>query len=131
MGSQEESKEKPLFFKKLPPGDFLRGHQKWPQVFPTIVLTVVLGIAVYVRLLGLGAESFWLDEGYSLACTELPFRKRIAYIATRDVHPPLYYILFTIWRSTGNSEMWLRIPSAVFGIAAVAYMKVNFICLNG
>jgi len=26
MGSQEESKEKPLFFKKLPPGDFLRGH---------------------------------------------------------------------------------------------------------
>jgi len=96
--------------------------QKLPQVFLTVVLTVILGIAAYVRLLGLGAESFWLDEGYSLAYTELPFRKMIAYIATRDVHPPLYYILFKIWRNTGDSEMWLRLPSTVFGIAAVAYM---------
>lgn len=96
--------------------------QKWPQVVLTIALTITLGIAAYVRLLGLGSESFWLDEGYSLAYTELPFRKMIAYIATRDVHPPLYYILFKIWRYTGDSEMWLRLPSAVFGIVAVAYM---------
>ena len=95
---------------------------KWRQALLTVVLTFILGIAAYLRLAGLGAESLWLDEGYTVAFTGLPFGKMMAYIATRDVHPPLYYILIKIWRNLGDSEVLLRLPSAVFGVAAVAYM---------
>ena len=92
------------------------------QVLLTVVLTFILGLAAYLRLAGLGAESLWLDEGYTVAFTGLPFRKMMVYIATRDVHPPLYYILIQFWRYLGDSEVMLRFPSVVFGIAAVAYM---------
>ena len=96
--------------------------RKWAQLFLTVVLTCILGLAAYMRLAGLGAESLWLDEGYTVAFTGLPFGKMMAYIATRDVHPPLYYILIKIWRYLGDSEVLLRLPSVVFGVAAVAYM---------
>jgi uncharacterized membrane protein len=102
--------------------DNLDPARKWAQLFLTVVLTLILGLAAYLRLAGLGTESLWLDEGYTVAFTGLPFRKMMAYIATRDVHPPLYYILIKIWRNLGDSEVLLRLPSVVFGVAAVAYM---------
>ena len=102
--------------------DNLDQARKWAQLFLTVVLTFILGLAAYLRLAGLGAESLWLDEGYTVAFTGLPFGKMMAYIATRDVHPPLYYILIKIWRNLGDSEVLLRLPSAVFGVAAVAYI---------
>ena len=80
------------------------------QVLLTAVLTLILGLAAYLRLAGLGDESFWLDEGYTVAFTGLPFRKMMAYIATRDVHPPLYYILIKFWRNLGDSEVILASP---------------------
>src|SRR3989304_5512375 len=96
--------------------------RKWSQVFLTVTLAFILGLAAYLRLVGLGDESFWMDEGYTMAYTGLPFTKMIAYIATRDVHPPLYYILIKFWRTLGDSEAFLRLPSVVFGVASVAYM---------
>ena len=96
--------------------------RKWSRVFLTVTLSCILGLAAYLRLAGLGDESFWMDEGGTMAYTGLPFTKMIAYIATRDTHPPLYYILIKFWRNLGDSEAFLRLPSAVFGIAAVAYL---------
>jgi mannosyltransferase len=95
---------------------------KGSRVFSTVTLACILVFAAYVRFAGLGDESFWMDEGYTMAYTGLPFTKMIAYIATRDTHPPLYYILIKYWRILGDSEAFLRFPSAVFGIAAVGYM---------
>src|SRR3990172_565152 len=92
------------------------------QVLLTLLLAFILGLAAYLRLAGLGDESFWFDEGGTMAYTGLPFTKMIAFIATRDANPPLYYILIKFWRNLGDSEAFLRLPSAVFGIAAVAYM---------
>jgi mannosyltransferase len=105
----------------MPAGYSLKGN-RWHRALLTAILTFILGLAAYLRLAGLGAESLWLDEGYTVAFTGLPFGKMVAYIATRDVHPPLYYILIKLWRSMGDSEAWLRLPSVAFGIAAVAYM---------
>jgi hypothetical protein len=100
----------------------IQAQRKSFQILSTATLAFILGFAAYLRLAGLGDESFWMDEGYTMAYTGLPFTKMIAYIATRDVHPPLYYILIKFWRTLGDSEAFLRLPSAVFGIAAVAYM---------
>jgi mannosyltransferase len=96
--------------------------RKGSQVLLKVTLAFILGLATYLRLAGLGNESFWFDEGGTMAYTGLPFTKMIAFIATRDAHPPLYYIIIKFWRNLGDSEAFLRLPSAVFGIAAVAYM---------
>ena len=73
--------------------------RKWSQVFLTVTLSCILGLAAYLRLAGLGDESFWMDEGGTMAYTGLPFTKMIAFIATRDANPPLYYILIKFWRN--------------------------------
>ena len=52
----------------------------------------------------------------------IPFTKMTASRAPGKTPPPLYYILIKFWRNLGDSEAFLRLPSAVFGIAAVAYM---------
>lgn len=85
----------------------------------TVAIISLLLLGAYLRLKGLGDEPFWMDEGYTMAYTELPFFKMLEYIATRDVHPPLYYIIIKLWRIFGNSEFYLRFPSVLFGLGAI------------
>lgn len=95
-----------------------------------IVLACLLFFAAYLRFTGLGAEPFWMDEGYTMAYTDPPFFKMLNYIATRDVHPPLYYVLIKIWQQFSEGEVFLRLPSAISGVLTVwvlwALVKENW-----
>jgi uncharacterized membrane protein len=63
-----------------------------------------------------------MDEGYTMAYTEPPFGEMISFVATRDVHPPLYYVFVKFWRNFGENEWFLRLSSALFGTAAVWFL---------
>lgn len=79
----------------------------------------VIALAGVLRLYHLGAESLWIDEGYSL-------RDASSHYSFTDVRP-LYFRLLSFWIVLGKSEAWLRLPSAIFGILSVAllYILVN------
>ncbi|HET9013986.1 MAG TPA: glycosyltransferase family 39 protein [Thermomicrobiaceae bacterium] len=92
-------------------------HVTRTVVVGVTVALVVLGAAV--RLLGMRAQSVWLDEAYSMAVA----RHSVAYIASftvhYDLHPPLYYVLLHFWQVVGGGALSARLLSVIFGIAAI------------
>jgi len=82
-------------------------------------LVLLLVLATALRVIGLGDESFWFDEGYTVAFVSMPFTKMLAYMPTHEPHPPLYFIIVNIWSCLGVSELLLRLPSAIFGVLTV------------
>lgn len=76
-----------------------------------LAILIVTAVAAFLRIYHLGAESLWIDEGYSL--------RDAADIGSLGAVRPLYFTFLNIWSRFGHSEFWLRLPSAIFGIAAV------------
>lgn len=90
----------------------------------TLVIIVIL-IGVFLRLTTLGNKSLWYDEAYTVQRAALPFADvwSESQRARTDSHPPLYYAGLHYWMvATGQSEMALRLPSAVISIANLALL---------
>jgi 4-amino-4-deoxy-L-arabinose transferase-like glycosyltransferase len=81
---------------------------------------LALLLAVGLRFYRLAGQSFWSDEGNSVALA----RAGLGEIAARtalDIHPPLYYWLLHAWmRVVGDSEVAVRCLSAAAGVLLVA-----------
>lgn len=83
-------------------------------------LVAVVALAAAVRLVGIGDESYWYDEIWSLDQVRKPFGAMLAALIREDVHPPLYSVLLWGWtRLVGEGEAASRLLSALFGTAAV------------
>lgn len=80
-------------------------------IFAVILLSAAL------RMFQLGTESLWVDEGYSL-------RDASAGLSLTDMRP-LYFIILHFWAMLGGSDLWLRLPAAIFGILSVWLMYVT------
>ena len=85
----------------------------------TATVAVLLVVALAVRLYALGDKPLWLDEAYSLAYARLSVTDLWRPSDPVDMHPPLYYVLLGPWLQLGDSEAWLRLPSALLSAAAV------------
>ncbi len=85
-----------------------------------IALSVICLIGAVLRLVQLGAESYWLDEVSSVnrisgSLGDI-FNTRVA----QDTHPPLYYLLLKGWSAAfGDSERGTRSLSVVFGVLCI------------
>lgn len=89
---------------------------KWLTV---LLFLAMLLVAVALRFYGLDAQSFWNDEGTSVALGQRDL-VTIARDASHDIHPPLYYWLLSGWmRLTGSSELTVRCLSAMLGVVLV------------
>ncbi|MCL4256670.1 MAG: glycosyltransferase family 39 protein, partial [Anaerolineae bacterium] len=83
-------------------------------------LVVILLIAFLLRVHDIGGQSLWHDEGNTYVQTTRNFAE-IADNAGRDIHPPLYYWLITVWtRFMGDSETGLRSLSLFASLITVA-----------
>jgi len=81
----------------------------------------LLLLAAFVRFHLLGAQSLWNDEGnaYVQATRTLA---EVADHAARDIHPPGYYWLLSIWQAlVGDTEFALRALSAFASVLSVAF----------
>jgi len=84
------------------------------------ILLATLAVALGVRLVNLGAQSFWYDETVSTYLAGLDLPAMIAHTAG-DIHPPLYYALLHAWGLlAGRGQFALLFPSVVCGVLAVA-----------
>jgi hypothetical protein len=87
-------------------------------------LVVVILIAFGLRVHALGAVPLRWDEGWSIALASLS-PAEILRLTALDVHPPLYYALLAPWLSFGGAhELWVRLLSALAGVAAVPLAAV-------
>jgi len=80
-----------------------------------IIFILILGLGL--RLVNLG-QSFWLDEATQAQISQLTLN-RIWAGRSSDFHPPLFYLFTHFWQVFGQSEIWLRLPSVIFGVINV------------
>ncbi len=79
-----------------------------------LILMILLAFAL--RLHRIAVQSWWWDEGYSTYLARHGILTAIRMTAV-DIHPPLYYILLSIWGTfTGYTEFTTRFLSTIFGI---------------
>ena len=82
-------------------------------------LTAILLLAAAIRILHIGDQSLWIDEGITYFNIESP--NLIETLAETDVHPPLYFALLQGWIGlVGGSVVSMRLFSALFAVLCVA-----------
>ena len=86
---------------------------------PALVGITVVG--ALLRFVTLGDQSYWGDEGVTVALVRMSFGDMLDTIPKSESTPPLYYALAWVWtRALGSSEEWgLRSLSAIFGTATI------------
>lgn len=88
-------------------------------------LAALTAFAFALRLGLAGVQSFRLDESLSLKEAQLPLGTMVGNLLRWDVHPPLYYTFLHVWVwLTGTGVFALRLPSVIFGTAAVPLLYV-------
>ena len=95
---------------------------------PQVITGGILLLAFGLRLFQLGSQSLWEDEIFTATQAVLPIKELLAWTAG-DIHPPGYYVILGLlahiggWatQTPGMPTDWLwRLPSAIFGVLAVA-----------
>ncbi len=81
---------------------------------PHALLAAVGGLALSLRLYGLGDKPFWMDEITSLHRATATVPHLIANSLHQN-HYPTYFLLLWLVTRVGTSQWLLRLPSAVFG----------------
>jgi 4-amino-4-deoxy-L-arabinose transferase-like glycosyltransferase len=83
-------------------------------------LAALVAAAAALRLVGIGHQSFWLDESFTVDLANRPFGDMLSGVASTESTPPLYYVLTWLWAKLfGTGEAGLRSLSALFGTLAV------------
>lgn len=77
-------------------------------------LIAITLLALLLRVYHLDSLSLWYDEGATLAITLGGMSEW-----QKDVHPPLYYFLLSLWMEISGSDFWVRMLSALFGAATI------------
>lgn len=84
-----------------------------------ILLVAILAAAALLRAFDLDRTSLWYDEAVSWNQSRGTFEALIAAVSA-DNYPPLHnFILWLVMPVIGDSEIALRLPSALLGILAV------------
>ncbi len=87
----------------------------------TRLATVIVLLALALRLAHLTFQPLWADEGYSVYFASLS-PLALAAATAADIHPPFYYYLLKVWMALfGPGEFALRLLSVVAGTATVAF----------
>ncbi len=83
-----------------------------------LVPLTVFFAALLPRLIDLGRRPFWLDEVFTLNRATLP-PAALVHDSFINHHMPSFFLLLSPFIALGHPELWLRLPSAVFGAMSV------------
>lgn len=79
----------------------------------------IMALGVALRLYHLGTWGLGMDEAYSANVATRSLHDLVNFIVVDDFHPPLYYAFLHFWRMVSTNEVWLRIPSVIFGVLTI------------
>ncbi len=86
----------------------------------TLLLLLFTTAGAGLRLLHLGAKGLWLDEPATVAIARLPWAQfRHIWWYGEASYQGAYFLLMRGWLHLGQSEAWIRLPSAMFAIASI------------
>lgn len=93
--------------------------------YSSLLLAALTLAAAWLRLSHLGSKSLWLDEGATVALARTSWQ-HFAWVWWHGEAnlQTVYFLFMRAWTLGGLSEAWLRLPSALFGIASVPLMYV-------
>ena len=95
-----------------------RGRSKSSQCEGALLLLLLL-LSTALRILHLGFQPLWWDEGYSVWFATHPLTQMAA-LTAQDIHPPLYYALLHGWAALlGASPTALRLLSVIVGVLTI------------
>ena len=84
------------------------------------VAALVTAVAAVVRFVGIGDQSFWVDETVTARLVFGSFSDLVSALPRSESTPPLYYLLAWCWsRLFGTGEAALRSLSALLGTLTV------------
>ncbi len=87
------------------------------------LLSIIAGLALLLRAVTV-RESLWVDELHTAWCVEGPFGD-VASRARAGNQPPMYFwMLWFVTRVLGYSEISLRLPSLLAGIASLVLCAI-------
>lgn len=82
-----------------------------------ILLAAVIVVGAALRLATLRAQSYWLDEAYTVHYLHSSLGGLLHQVRVSDASPPLYFVLAWLWAKLfGTGEAGLRSLSAMAGI---------------
>ncbi len=85
----------------------------------SLALVLLLGWAL--RTHELDARSLWEDEGWTMLLSAGPGLGDVVRTMAADQHPPLYFVIFRVWRTlTGETEFAGRYLGVLVGMVAIA-----------
>jgi len=94
----------------------------WAFLFQTSAVSLA-GLAL--RVWWLARQSFWLDEGFSVALSAGPLWYIVQQSFTKEPNPPLYFLLLHLWRlPAGSSEFAIRFLSVAPSALAVPLLYI-------
>lgn len=80
---------------------------------------VLVGVSTTAYLFRIGAASLWQDEGWSAMIVRTGWEQFVELVRAESGSQVLYYSLLRAWSAIGHSEVWLRLPSALFAVATL------------
>src|SRR3974390_230594 len=84
-----------------------------------IMLWIILALGVWLRLRGLQAKSFWLDEIASIVIARMPGNSFWRHLWTEEGNMALYYVMLRPWLEIHLGEATVRLLSVLPGIAGI------------
>lgn len=82
-------------------------------------LVLIVFLAAFLRLRGLGEASLWLDELYTIEHASKPALQIAGSLRESGAHPPLFFFLTHLALRLGDSEWIVRLPVAMIGIVTI------------
>ena len=95
------------------------GSQSSPVSSPKVRIALVILVAAVLRMIFLGARSFWADEIVSVKLATDNWDGFWFWVSTREANMALYYLLLREWVRLGDSEAWVRLLSALIGLVTI------------
>jgi hypothetical protein len=102
---------------------------KWPSKGGSVdvewldrgILIGILLLAFIARMIGLGARSFWYDEGYTVMFASRDLVELISGAARLEMNTPLHYVILHGWMmGAGSTELVTRLVSVFADMLVVS-----------
>src|SRR5687767_11242788 len=102
--------------------DRLPAALRRPGLLVPVMLAFVIGIGFVLRVHDAGVRSLWVDELFSVGLATQDLRTILMVLYGEEANMTLYYLLMAVWlKIVGGSasEIWMRLPSVVFGAGGI------------